>query len=173
MRRTAVSLSCQKDERRDAVRRTEGRNGLDYVEVSADDQTQLFVYFLGKLPSELAVNKPGIERYLRIEGGQRVKDIQITDIDPVVNQYPDQDDYLTVKLDRYGDFSTYAVRLVGVHHTDPRYERAEFSFKIDCGTGLDCAPDCSCPPEIFPEPEINYLAKDYESFRQVILDRLA
>ena len=79
-----MSLSCQKDERRDAVRRTEGRNGLDYVEVSADDQTILFVYLLGKLPPELAVNKPGIERYLKIEGGQRVTDIRITDIDPVV-----------------------------------------------------------------------------------------
>ena len=168
-----MSLSCQKDERRDAVRRTEGRNGLDYVEVADDDQTILFVYFLGKLPPELSVNKPGIEHYLKIEGGQRVKDIRITDIDPVVNSDSDQDDYLKVTLDRYGDFSTYAVRLVGVDNIDPRYDRAEFTFKIDCGAALDCAPDCACEPEVFPEPEINYLAKDYQSFRQVILDRLA
>jgi hypothetical protein len=103
---------------------------------------------------ELAVNRPGIEQYLRIEGGQRVTDIKITDIDPVVNPYPDQDDYLTVKLDHYGDFSTYAVRLVGVDNIDPRYERAEFTFKIDCGTGLDCAPDCGCQSEIFPSPRL-------------------
>lgn len=167
-----MSLSCKKDERRDAVRRTEGRNGLDYVEVS-EDQLTLFVYFLGKLPSELAVNKPDIEHYLKIEGGERITDIVITDIDPHVNPYPDQDDYLEVRLDRYGDFSTYAVRLVGVDNIDPRYDRAEFTFKIDCGATLDCAPDCSCEPEVFPEPEINYLAKDYQSFRQVILDRLA
>jgi hypothetical protein len=167
-----VSLSCQKDERRDAVRRTEGRNGLDYVEVS-DDQLTLLVYFLGKLPPELSVKKPGIEHYLKIEGGQRVKDIRITDVDPVVNSYSDQDDYLKVTLDRYGDFSTYAVQLVGVDNIDPRYERAEFTFKIDCGATLDCAPDCACEPEVFPEPEINYLAKDYQSFKQVILDRLA
>jgi hypothetical protein len=168
----AVTPSCKKDERRDAVRRTEGRNGLDYVEVSADQLT-LFVYFLGKLPPELAVNQPGIEHYLKIEGGQRVTDIGIADIDPKVNPYPDQDDYLEVKLDRYGDFSTYAVRLVGVENIDPRYARAEFTFKIDCGATLDCAPDCACEPEVFPEPEINYLAKDYQSFRQVIRDRLA
>jgi hypothetical protein len=168
-----VTLECQKDERRDAVRRTEGRNGLDYVEVSPDDQTLLFVYFLGKLPAELSENKPGIERYLRIEGGQRVKDIRILDIDPVVNSYPDQDDYLEVKLDHYGDFSTYAVRLMGVENIDPRYDRAEFTFKIDCGAALDCAPACNCEPQVFPEPEINYLAKDYQSLRQVILDRLA
>ena len=30
-----------------------------------------------------------------------------------------------------------------------------------------------CPPEPRDEPEINYLAKDYASFRQLILDRLA
>ena len=30
-----------------------------------------------------------------------------------------------------------------------------------------------CPPEPRDEPEINYLAKDYASFRQLMLDRLA
>src|SRR5207248_4366809 len=30
-----------------------------------------------------------------------------------------------------------------------------------------------CPPPQRVEPEVNYLAKDYASFRQLILDRLA
>ena len=34
-------------------------------------------------------------------------------------------------------------------------------------------PICKCEPQTFTEPEINYLAKDYASFRQLILDRLA
>ena len=33
--------------------------------------------------------------------------------------------------------------------------------------------DDACPPEDRAEPEINYLAKDYASFQQLILDRLA
>ena len=33
--------------------------------------------------------------------------------------------------------------------------------------------DRICPPEQLAQPEINYLAKDYASFRQLMLDRLA
>src|SRR5206468_8696108 len=36
-----------------------------------------------------------------------------------------------------------------------------------------CQTQPVCPPEKRDEPEINYLAKDYASFRQLILDRLA
>lgn len=167
-----MSLHCEQDDRRDAVRKMKGRNGIDYVEVS-DNQTTLYVYFLGKLPPELEQNKPGLERYLKIEGGERVTNIQVTDVDPVVNPDPERDDYLLVKLDGYGDFSTYTLRLTGVDNLDPRYDHAEFSFKIDCPSDLDCAPECSCEPPAFEEPEINYLAKDYQSFQQLILDRLA
>ena len=74
-----MELLCQDDQRRGAVRRLKGWNGLDYVEVS-EDQRELSVYFLGKLPPELAENKPGIERYLQLEGGQRVTDIRIIDV---------------------------------------------------------------------------------------------
>src|SRR5262249_47207815 len=56
---------------------------------------------------------------------------------------------------------------------DPRYAQIEFTFKIGCPSDLDCAPDTSCPPTPLPEPEINYLAKDYATFRQLILDRLS
>ena len=34
-------------------------------------------------------------------------------------------------------------------------------------------PEHLCPPELRPPPDINYLAKDYDGFRQVMLDRLA
>src|SRR5215213_78881 len=149
-----------------------GLNGLDYVEV-LDDQKTLHAYFLGKLPPELEKNKPGIEQYLRLEGGQRIKDIKIEDIDPVVNPDPERDDFLVVRLNKYGDFSTYTLRLTGVANIDPRYDRVDFSFKVNCASDLDCAPACTCEPTIFSEPEINYLAKDYQSFRQLILDRLS
>jgi len=167
-----MSLCCQKDERRDAVRRLKGWNGIDYIEVD-DSQRTLRVYFLGKLPPELHENKPGIERFLRLEGGHRVTDIRILDVDPVVDADPDKDDFLNIELDKYGDHSTYTLRLVGVKHIDPRYDHVDFSFKINCPSDLDCAPACQCEPPLPPEPEINYLAKDYASFRQLILDRLS
>ena len=167
-----MSICCQSEERRDAVRALNGWNGLDYVEVS-DDQRSLQVFFLGKLPEELRQDAPGLERYLHLEGGERVTDIRILDVDPHVDPDPETDDYLVVTLDKYGDFSTYKLWLVGVEHIDPHYAYAEFSFKVDCPQNLDCAPVCLCEPEVAPEPDINYLAKDYASFRQLIFDRLA
>ena len=49
-----MSFCCQQDDRRDAVRRAKGLNGLDYIEVS-NDQLTLTAFFLGKLPRELSV----------------------------------------------------------------------------------------------------------------------
>jgi len=167
-----MSLCCQQEERRDVVRQRQGWNGLDYVEVSEDQRT-LYAYFLGKLPPELSQEQPGLARYLRLEGGRRSTDIGITKVEPVADPDPEVDDFLVIGLDRFGDFSTYTLRLVGVANVDPRYDHAEFSFKVNCPSDLDCAPACTCDPIVPAEPEINYLAKDYASFRQLLFDRLA
>lgn len=167
-----MSVCCQKDERRDAVRSREGWNGIDYVEVSKD-QHSLEVFFLGKLPPELAADRPGLEEHFRIEGGERITDIRILDADPVPSGDPELDDRIVLRLDKPGDFSVYTLRLAGVENVDPLYQSATFSFKTDCPSDLDCAAVCACGPPAFPSPEISYLAKDYASFRQLILDRMA
>ncbi|MEO8663273.1 MAG: putative baseplate assembly protein [Bryobacteraceae bacterium] len=167
-----MSLCCQKDERRDAVRRLQGWNGIDYIEVGPDQRT-LNVFFLGKLPPEFSADNPALPQHLLLEGGERITGIQITDVDPVVNEDPELDDFLVVKLDRAGDFSRYTLSLIGVEKVDPRYGSSSFTFKIDCPSDLDCAPACGCEPPVLPQPEINYLAKDYASFRQLIFDRMA
>lgn len=167
-----MSTCCNHEKRREAVRALDGWNGIDFVEVSPD-QRSLTVYFLGKLPQELRTNQPGLERYIAVEGGERIRDIHIVDVDPFVDPDPEKDDYLVVALDRAGDFSTYTLRLQGVERVDPRYESADFSFKIDCPSDLDCASPCESAPEAPADPEINYLAKDYASFRQLILDRMS
>ena len=56
---------------------------------------------------------------------------------------------------------------------DSHYDHADFSFKVNCPSDLDCALPVNCPPPALDEPDINYLAKDYASFRQLMLDRLA
>lgn len=169
-----MHLTCQTDPRRDAVRRSPGRNGLDYVEVGAADAPQtLYVYFLGKLPPELAVDRPGIESFLQISGGQSVTGLRILDADPQVLTDPERDDVLVLTLDRVGDMSPYTLRLVGVAGIDPRYDAATFSFGLCCGSDLDCRPTDDCDTAPPDEPGINYLAKDFGSFRELILDRLA
>ncbi|HMI93902.1 MAG TPA: hypothetical protein VK509_21155, partial [Polyangiales bacterium] len=168
-----MELICANDPRREAVRSLSGRNGLDYVEVDSDDRRVLRVFFLGALPKELARDRPGLERYLRIEGGERITDLRILDADPQGASNPERDSVLSLRLDRSGDFSSYTLRLTGVEGIDPRYEAASFSFVIGCPSELDCRPLEVCAPQLDETPPSHYLAKDYASFRQLMLDRLA
>ena len=56
---------------------------------------------------------------------------------------------------------------------DPVLSEVNFSFKVECPSDFDCQPKCVCPPTLRTEPDINYLAKDYGSFRRLMLDRIA
>jgi hypothetical protein len=96
---------------------------------------------------------------------------------------------LVVLLNEYGDFSPYVFRLVQDAVTaaealfdtpetlegfDPQLSEVTFSFKVECGPEFDCAPvPPDCPPEGPPPPPIDYTAKDFGAFRQVMLDRIA
>jgi hypothetical protein len=151
-------------------------NGIDYLEVD-ERQRVLTVFFLGKAPERIR------RRNVRIEGGARIRGIQVEKIRLCRIDDPERDDCMKVFVDRYGDYSTYTLKLVNAYGGvasdepldgfDPRYAQIEFSFKANCPTDLDCKDESICAPETLPEPEINYLAKDYSSFRQLILDRLA
>src|SRR3712207_6063036 len=117
-------LSCRDDARRYALRRNmarggQGWNGLDYLEVDPDQMTLTF-YFIGKLPPELRQDGRHLVEYVRVEGGRRVRDIKVTDVDPHVLADPELDDYLVVLLNRPGAIEIYTLRLVGVENIDPR-----------------------------------------------------
>lgn len=177
-------LKCNDERRRQAVRdqanADDGLNGIDYVEViDGTKQRELCVHFFGDVPDDL---RPA---NVRIEGGERVRDVKVLRVEPHRSNDPMHEDCLRVTVDRAGDFSCYKLCLYELEADgdtsvqllkkfDPRYACATFSFKIDCPSPLDCLDENHCPPEAAgDEPEINYLAKDYQSFRQLILDRLA
>jgi hypothetical protein len=172
----APGLWCRDERRRDDVRAA-SLYGLDYIEVS-DDQVTLHVWFLGKAPA--AITRENV----RIRGGRRIRDIQVTDLRVERRADPTLDDSLDVTVNKSGDFSTYTLTLVRLDEHgrptdepmegfDPRYDEVAFTFKAGCPSDLDCKTEPVCPPPERVEPEINYLAKDYASFRQLILDRLA
>ncbi|MEQ1903072.1 MAG: putative baseplate assembly protein [Pirellulaceae bacterium] len=165
------TLNCRNDTRRQAVHR-KPLNGIDYVEIVDDRQLELCVHLFHPVSTPLGVAN------VRIDGGRRVRNIQAVKV-----FQGDAACCLYVTVDRAGDFSNYILRLVEARDGrptnnplcgfDPRYARVEFSFKVDCPSNLDCKSDSVCLPPKGNEPEINYLAKDYASFRQLILDRLA
>ena len=175
---------CNDKQRRNDVRNPgEGSpnlSGLDYVEVSPDELT-LTVNFLGKAPA----GKVGVENIL-IEGGRRIRGIEVTKVKVNREKDPELDDTMDVTVNKSGDYSTYTLSLVQPKYDaqgnptydlfpgiDQRYGAVDFSFKAGCASDLDCASEQVCPPTPVTEPEINYLAKDYASFRQLLLDRLA
>src|SRR5262249_17480985 len=84
-----------------------------------------------------------------------------------------------VKVDKPGDFSLYTLRIVkDPFHLDPpdgfdpQLSAVDFSFKVECPSDFDCRTKRVCPVEPLVAPEINYLAKDYASFRRLMLDRM-
>ena len=101
----------------------------------------------------------------------------------------DAGNVLVIRTAQAGDFSTYVLRLVNsvIHAKEDPFSVTEvltgfdlqlaevaFSFKVECGPNFDCAPATpDCPPAALTPPPINYLAKDYGSFRTLILDRLS
>jgi len=140
-----------------------------------EQMTTIIVFFLGQAPDINVEN-------VRIDGGVRVRNIEVLEVHPCLNTDPRKDDCMRIRVHPTGDFSVYTLRLVNAEGGrptdepldgfDPRYAQIDFSFKANCPSDLDCLP-VGCPPKILPEPEISYLAKDYASFRQLILDRLA
>jgi hypothetical protein len=87
---------------------------------------------------------------------------------------------LVVRTSSTGDFPTYTLRLVASSSVttpppgfDPQLSEVEFSFKVECPSDFDCKQETVCPPQKPEEPKIDYLAKDYESFRRLMLDRLS
>lgn len=173
-----TSLICDSERRRETVRQNEKLHGLDYLEVGAN-QTTLTVHFLGKAPHG---SHKLTDKNVVIDGGLRIRDIKVLSAVTHRSNDPEFDDTLEVTVNRAGDFSAYTLRIVardsqGHPHRhpsfDPRYDSVDFNFKVDCPSDLDCAIDRQCPPEERNRPEINYLSKDYSSFRQLILDRLA
>jgi Baseplate J-like protein len=165
---------CAQNKRRELVLQQAGLNGIDYLEVlevpgSPGCGTQLAVSFL-KDATSLAFDSSLIS----ITGGAPVTVVSVTAAtaqDPTV---------VTVGLDQTGDFSTYTFALVTSSDNpnppagiDPQLASVDFSFKAGCPNPADCQPVTSCPPLLASPPDINYLAKDYNGFLQVMLDRLA
>jgi hypothetical protein len=168
-----VAADCELRRRRAEVRKA-ALGGIDYVEIGAA-QTTLEVFFLGRAPQGLEAEN------VVISGGSPVA---VSSVALHRQRDVTLDDWMEVNLDRAGDFSTYTLslqKLDGSGHPggepmdglDPLFASAQFCFKASCPSDLDCRPAHVCPLPPRDEPDINYLAKDYASFRQLILDRLA
>jgi hypothetical protein len=156
-------------------------------------QRTLLVHCLKPLP-------PGFNRdNVRLSGGERVKNIVVewarrasplpselsTSSETVLigiltNPPIPRDNVLVVRVSEPGDFSTYQLRFAksAIDETppsnfDPQLYAIDFSFKVECPSDFDCREERVCMPSPSDVPDINYLAKDYGSFRTLMLDRMS
>lgn len=174
------TLVMQQRERRvDAVRAAATVNGIDFIEVASADQRTLRVVFIHPLPGQTGAVPPApaaelLAGNIYIEGGVRITNIHVSSIAAASNE-------LSISLDRAGDFSTYTLHLVHSPFDterpplgfDPLLSAVEFRFKVDCPNDLDCAPSDASRQVEETAPPIDYLSKDYRSFRRQMLERLS
>ncbi|HEY4684547.1 MAG TPA: baseplate J/gp47 family protein [Dehalococcoidia bacterium] len=102
----------------------------------------------------------------RMRAGSRDGQVQVTAVAAAVPGSPDADKTLILTVEPIGDYSTYTLRL-DFANIDPLFDELDFKFRPGCFT-TDCAPDW-CPSDpAKPEPAIDYLAKDYDSFKHTL-----
>lgn len=168
----------------------------DAVALGSPRQQTLMVHLLRRVPASLTTAN------VMIVGGESITGIGVEWLssagalpplsNPAEQAYfaalADAANVLIIRTNKAGDFSTYTLRLVNdtsqaledpfdvtaaLTGFDPQLAEVQFSFKVECGPHFDCLPQpTSCPPPAVTTPPINYLAKDYGSFRTILLDRL-
>lgn len=170
-------------------------NGIDFLEVLDHEapgdtrpQRTLILRFLDTAPALTLEN-------VELGGGERITGVEVdwitradapdvTLVEPGLAAWlgtldaPDQ--VLVLRTSSNGDFSTYTLRLVaspGALTPPPGIDRVlsevDFSFKVECPTDFDCAPVQVCEEDAPEVPALSYLAKDYQSFRRLMLGRMA
>ena len=186
-----MRYSCCDPRRLEVIRRSGTANGIDFLDVldkasppGAPRQRTLFVRLL----------RPGFTLgpdQLRIDGGERIPRVGIVwaavaDALPaaaeggLVDTVDDLARTLVIRTDGAGDFSTYTLHLVANSGSDAppagfdaRLATIPFSFKVECPTDFDCAQPPPCPAPASTPSAIDYLARDYQGFRRLMLDRLS
>ncbi|MEO5658420.1 MAG: putative baseplate assembly protein [Polaromonas sp.] len=186
-----LQFKCCDPRRLEVLKRSGSDNAIEFIEVldkaapaGAARQQTLFVRLL----------RPGFTLTpdnLRISGGERIRSVGIVWCAPA-NALPPQaepglvdtvDDLprtLVVRTNGSGDYSSYTLQIVADSGSsnppagyDPKLSSLVFSFKVECLSDFDCAQDPVCPPVAGARPDIDYLAKDYQGFRRLMLDRLS
>jgi hypothetical protein len=195
---TGTVFLCCTDGRRAALQRQPSLNGIDYLEVADLEpgdldaaeaavfaalplaqrprllwQRKLTVAFVNPLLPEHVARLTAAT--IRIEGGERPDTRHIS-----VAVLSSTADSIVLRAGASGDFSTYRLRIVTSdaewdppEEFDPVLAVVDFSFKVDCPTEFDCAAPRVCPPAEPPRLDLDYLARDYASFRRLMLDRIA
>jgi hypothetical protein len=146
-----------------------GMQGIKRVTVD-DLNARLTVVFLAPItsPQETYLLKP---QSYSLTGGQRIFP-RLLKAEPNIPASPPgpEEPSVLLTLDGPGDFSIYTLTVSGPD-IDAFFNSAKLRFRLACDEQFDCRvplPQPAQPPDV--PVVIDYLAKDYSSFRQALLD---
>lgn len=156
--------------------------GIDFVQILSQDPPKLRIFFLTDarplnppfaptapaLPSESIVihnvseaNRPNIE----------VVTVGELTIDQTLKRT-----YLDITVAQTGEFADYRLRIddpsaAPISHIDPFFNDVKFSFKVGCDDNQECLGSAAiCPVDPQPDFPVDYLARDFVSLRNALLD---
>lgn len=152
--------------------------GIDFVWVDPSDHRRLAVFFVIE-PDRLVrpFDPDRAEITVTLAGTENPETIEVSST--AWNTRPDASGNprltLTVTARREGSFQNYRLALTdtpadaGPNRLDPFSREILFSFKQPCPSPFDCQPRGECPPPESDDYPVDYLARDFESFRQALL----
>lgn len=179
---TSIGPSCRDTGRRARLLAQTALNGIDFVEFEEikgpPEKHVLHVHFLIDVPVG-AYGLPLDTSKIRIHGGTRITGIAVTGTPTLIDSKT-----LDIGVDQQGDFSPYLLSIgwtlddTGVWQydfapLDRPFSVAPINFRPGCPVDFDCTPVSECPPDALDEPALDYLARDYASFRQMLIDLVA
>jgi len=157
-------------DRRGELIKSTSINGIDFVVVDPGNSSILTVHFLN------SVALSGAKVTASITGGDSVPNVPVDTIKPADwGSDAEGRPLLTLRALIAGDYSEYTLTL-SIPAADPQlidivFSSSQFSFKANCPSDFDCAsPPLACPPDDTLVPPIDYLAKDFLSFRGALLE---
>ena len=122
--------------------------------------------------TEITLNPARAGQIFRVRGGTRIPAGPIAGQVKVTAVSSIDATRLSLRIEPVGDYSTYTLDLVwDGDRIDPFFSAIGFKFRPGCFTN-DCAPALPGRPPA-PGPVIDYLAKDYDSFRHVLMTAMA
>jgi hypothetical protein len=102
----------------------------------------------------------------RMVGGEDPGQVQVQEV--VAGATPEM---LRLRVQPIGDYSTYTLAVHRGNDFDPIFSEIAFKFRPGC-FNLNCAPPAGAPAARPIEPVIDYLARDYDSFKHVLINAM-
>jgi hypothetical protein len=151
--------------------------GLDFMWVNPANHRELAVFFViepdtlarpvDTLLTEFTVTITGLEdgREIGIDAYSWVSRVDATGAARLT---------LTLLTEADGGFQIYRLQAtdtpadLGTARIDRFCDTLEFSFKQGCPSPFDCKPSDDCPPSEITDYPIDYLARDFESYRSAL-----